>query len=465
MPFPRPLDTTAHAVSHPAVHPAVRPAMAAPVARAVALRAERPAGGPAAAPGLDSRWRPARLTTAPHRLGFFAAAVLMGTTALWWALGLWARHAGVPLPWAVPPPVAHGLAFALAFMPLFIVGFLFTAGPRWLGVPDTDARSLLRPVLAMSSGWLVALAGFHVAAALAALGIGVAAAGWIALLHRFRGLLRASPVPDRRHAQFVGLAGAVGALAMLAGAIGVGLGQTDLARVAAQLAIWGFLAPTFATVSHRMIPFFTASALPALDAWRPYWLLHAMLAVLAVSAAGAVAELLWWPLPAAVRATLLAVQAPGAMLLLWLAWRWGVVQSLRIRLLAMLHGGFVWLGLALALSALSQARMLWLGAEASLGLAPMHALTMGYLGATLIAMSTRVAAGHSGRPLAADDIAWVLYLVVQTAVLLRVGAALWPAASTPLTLLAVSAWAIGCAGWALRYGGWLGRPRVDGRPG
>jgi len=80
-------------------------------------------------------------------------------------------------------------------------------------------------------------------------------------------------------------------------------------------------------------------------------------------------------------------------------------------------------------------------------------------------MATRVASGHGGRPLAADDLAWALYWVLQGAVLLRVIAALWPAATTALTLLAVAAWCVATLGWALRYGSWFGRPRVDGRPG
>ena len=96
---------------------------------------------------------------------------------------------------------------------------------------------------------------------------------------------------------------------------------------------------------------------------------------------------------------------------------------------------------------------------------PLHALTMGYLGCTLVAMITRVAAGHSGRPLAVDGLAWALYLLLQAAVLARVAAALWPAAATALTLAAIAAWAVACSTWALRYGGWMGRPRVDGRPG
>jgi uncharacterized protein involved in response to NO len=105
------------------------------------------------------------------------------------------------------------------------------------------------------------------------------------------------------------------------------------------------------------------------------------------------------------------------------------------------------------------------GDAESLGLAPLHALTMGYLGATLVAMITRVASGHSGRPLAADDLAWALYWTLQAAVVLRVASALWAAASTPLQLAAAAAWSAAALGWALRYGGWLGRPRIDGRPG
>ena len=103
--------------------------------------------------------------------------------------------------------------------------------------------------------------------------------------------------------------------------------------------------------------------------------------------------------------------------------------------------------------------------QQSLGLAPTHALTMGYLGATLFAMATRVSSGHSGRSLAADNTAWALYWVLQTAVLLRVLAALWPALATPFTVLAVLAWATAAVGWALRYGNWFVRARVDGRPG
>lgn len=413
----------------------------------------------------DPRWRVSRLLSAPHRLGFFSAALMLALSALWWALVLAARQGGVLLPWALPPPVAHGLFMTMGFMPLFIVGFLFTAGPKWLGRPEVAASTLATPVALMLAGWTLALAGFHLQAVLAGLGVALVAGGWSSLVLRFIGLIRRSRVPDRLHAKAIAAAGSVGALALWGAALGLLLGDITTVRVATQMALWGCLAPTFAAVSHRMIPFFTASALPALDSWRPNGLLGVMLVVLGASAAGAVADLLWWPLPPALRWAQVAVEAPAAALLLWLALRWGLVQSLKIRLLAMLHGGFLWLGIALALNALSHALMAVSAGELSLGLAPLHALTMGYLGATLFAMATRVSSGHGGRPLAADNTAWLLYWLLQAAVLLRVLAALWPAATTALTLAGVLAWVAATLGWSVRYGGWFGRPRVDGRPG
>ncbi|MDP3082910.1 MAG: NnrS family protein [Rubrivivax sp.] len=425
----------------------------------------QPAGPVPAAPESSTSWRFGRLLSAPHRLGFMAGALMLALSALWWAAVLALRQFAPGLAWAVPPSLGHGLLMALGFTPFFIVGFLFTAGPRWLGQPEVAARNLLVPVLALLAGWMLVLPGLTLAAGLAAAGMALVALGWAALCLHFSRLLLTSRATDRLHASLVALAAWVGVLAMALAAAALLRGDTTLLRAATQLALWGFVAPVFAAVSHRMIPFFSASALPFLDAWRPTWLLWTLMAVLWLEAAFALAELWWWPLPAALRWAQVAFEAPAAALLLWLALRWGLVQSLRIRLLAMLHGGFVWLGLALALAALSHALMAATGGAMSLGLAPLHAMTMGYLGATLFAMATRVSAGHSGRPLAADNPAWALYWVLQTAVLLRVVAAVWPAASTVLTWAALLAWAMAVVGWALRYGSWFGRPRADGRPG
>ena len=415
---------------------------------------------PRAVTGWHLRW----LMAAPHRLGFSAAALMLVGTALWWTTVLLARALGQTTVWAVSPPAAHALLMSLGFMPLFIVGFLFTAGPKWLGQPEVPARRLLAPVLAMLVGWCMTLPGIHLHAALAGAGMALVALGWSRLCWRFAAILRASRVPEHTHASVVALACTVGAATMWVAAAALVTGHEALLRAATQVAIWCFVGTVFAAVSHRMLPFFTGSALPLLDAWRPMWLLWLIVTVLWLEAPFALAQL-WWPLPAALRWAQVAVELPAALLLLWLALRSSLVQSLKIRLLAMLHGGFLWLGVAFALAAVSHALMALTQGEQSLGLAPTHALTMGYLGATLFAMATRVASGHSGRSLAADNTAWALYWVLQAAVLLRVVGALWPAGATPLTVLAVLAWTTAMGGWALRYGNWFVRPRIDGRPG
>lgn len=431
----------------------------------------RPAATPPpprpATPSHPTPWRFAWLLAAPHRLGFFAASVVMALSALWWAAVLTTRALGYAGSWAVPPGPAHALLMTLGFFPLFITGFLFTAGPKWLGLPEVSARSLLPAVLLILTGWALAVAGFHWHALLAAAGVALVASGWSALCLKFIALLRRSRVPDRVHATVVTAACSAGALMLWLAAAALAAENITLLRSATLVALWGFVAVVFATVSHRMIPFFSASAVPLLDAWRPMWLLWVMLATLAVELLPTVAELWWWPLPQALRWLQVALEVPAALLLVWLTVRWGLVQSLRIRLLAMLHGGFLWLGVAVALNALSHTLALLTDKQLSLGLAPLHAMTMGYLGATLIAMATRVASGHGGRPLAADDLAWALYWVLQSAVLLRVIAALWPAAATAtaFTLLAVAAWSVATVGWALRYGAWFGRARIDGRAG
>jgi uncharacterized protein involved in response to NO len=410
-------------------------------------------------------WRPIWLMAAPHRLAFFMAALMMAASSVWWGIILVTRALSIPLVWAVPVTAAHALLMTLGFMPLFFAGFLFTAGPKWLGLREVSARSLLPSLSCMLAGWVGVLFGFHTQVMLAGAGMLLVAAGWTRLSMKFFTLLRHSQMPDRVHARMVAFACGVGGLAMWTAAVALAISSELLLRTATQLGLWGFVATVFAVVSHRMIPFFSTSAVPLLDAWRPMWLLWVMLGLLWTQALLSAADLWWWPLPAALRWGQVAFELPAALLLLWLAVRWGRVQSLKIRLLAMLHGGFTWLGISFALNAVSHALMAQTEGALSLGLAPLHAMTMGYLGATMFAMTTRVSSGHGGRPVAADNTAWVLYWILQAAVLLRVIAAIWPTAGTPFTLLAIAAWTAATGGWAVRYGRWFGRPRLDGRPG
>lgn len=402
-------------------------------------------------------WRPGRLWSAPHRLAFAAGTLLLMLVAAWWAATLLARQAGVALPAGLPAPTLHALLMGFGFIPLFFTGFLFTAGPRWLGVDGPDARALRGPVLAQASGAAVlGLAGLAhdplLARLLAALGLAAMSAGWGRCVLRFGRLLLLSTAPDKLHASVVAVAGAQGAalMALAAGQLAAG----DLAGVhqTVRVGLWAFVGVVYAAVAHRMIPFFSASAVPELEAWRPEWLLAGFVLVL-----GFEGFVLWAPVPLALQA---AVEAAAGLGWTALALRWGLLHSLKNRLLAMLHVGFLWLGLAMLLAAVSN------GLEASgrpgLGLAPLHAYTMGFLGSTLVAMVTRVSAGHSGRALAVDTRAWLLFWVLQAAVIGRI---ISDVAGTPLLAAAGLAWAAALLPWGLRHLRWYGQPRIDGRPG
>lgn len=428
--------------------------------------------GPPTPPGGATRRRvdgPAqlrRLLDAPHRLGLFAGASVLAVAALWWGAVLALRAAGVAVPWAVNPTTAHALVMVFGFLPFFFGGFLFTAGPRWLGLPPVPASALLLPVATMTGGWAMAGAGFHVSTALAAVGLALSACGFALLTGRFALLLAQSRVDDRDHASLVLMGCAVAVIGLWGAAVAIALGLDAVARATTQFALWGGVGVVFASVAHRMIPFFTASAVPSVQVWRPRVLLGIFAVLIAAQAPFAAGDALsattWSAAALALRAS---VELAGGALLLWLALRWGLVQSLTIRLLAMLHMGFFWLGVAFTLGGVSHALMAASGGTVSLGLAPLHAFTMGYLGSTLIAMATRVVCGHAGRTLVADNWVWAMFWALQVGIVARVLAALIPAAATPLTLLAAQFWVGAVGAWTLRYGSWLLKPRVDGQPG
>ena len=409
-------------------------------------------------------WRWALLLHAPHRLAFFSACVVMTGGALWWWLVMMARAGAVGhMRMAVPDTFVHALLMSLGFMPLFFTGFLFTAGPKWLRMPEVTARQVLPGVLTLLMGWVVFLVGAYVHHALAALGMVAVTLGWLMLAGHFIGMVRRSPAADQMHARLVSAASVMGLVAMTASAVGLATESYALVRTAVLLGLWWFIVPVYAVVSHRMIPFFSASAVPSLDAWRPNWLMWTLLAMAGlqgvwVGVASQGVELPTWLLWVRASTALLS-----GLLILALAVRWGLWRSLRNRLLAMLHLGFVWLGVAFCLDAFT----VWMrlrGVDVPT-LLPLHALTMGFLGSLLIAMVTRVSCGHSGRVLVADALAWSLFLALQLATVLRLLATLWPAQERLLLLAAATLWLLTVGAWCWRHARWYGQPRVDGKPG
>jgi uncharacterized protein involved in response to NO len=139
---------------------------------------------------------------------------------------------------------------------------------------------------------------------------------------------------------------------------------------------------------------------------------------------------------------------------------WQSCFALGDPLVASLHVGFAWVGLGFAAIALAD-----LGAPVPPSVA-LHALTAGAMGAMILAVMTRVALGHSGRPLVAPRSARIAYLLVSAGALARVlGPLLAPDAQRTAWTIAGLLWAGAFAAFLAGYAELLLRPRSDGRPG
>lgn len=417
----------------------------------------------------DQCWRMRYLMLAPHRLGFFLAMVLLAASAVWWVLVQVARASdgALSLHHALSSSLAHAAVMVFGFMPLFFSGFLFTAGPKWLGVESWSTHKLLPVLLLQAGGWLLWLAGGHVLSAIALAGAVLAGLGLAGMTVLFWQLLRRSQAQDQIHARAIGVALITGSLAVAGMVVSLAVQAQEYARVFVLTGLWSFVVVVYAAVAHRMIPFFTSSAMPFIKVWRPFWLLWLMLGAAVFEAVVVWLELVGLPQGTAGTVwTLLRglLELGVGAVLLWLAGVWGLVQSLKNRLLAMLHIGFLWLGLSFVLAGVSQWSGLVYGAPL-IGLGTLHALTMGCLGSLMLAMVTRVSCGHSGRALVADRIAWSVFWVLQAATVLRIVAAIPTEWSAWLMVVAAFLWLGVVSVWGVRLGPWYGRLRADGRPG
>lgn len=379
-----------------------------------------------------------RLAIAPHRLYFFLGALAVLFLFGWWWLSLNSANTTAAIP-------LHGILMPLGIFPLFILGFTFTAGPRWLGVDASD-RYFLPTGVCYFSGIVLVVSGTALAHALTTLGFILMLCAWLSATWRWASLVRASTITDKNHPAVL-LAAMVGGVLALIAALVWSTGLSSAWIVARQLAFFCFLLPIFLTVCHRMLPFFTSSVLKPYVSWRPYWLLRIwLLGCVILALAGVMA----WHLLEGVTASLLALCFAVT------SWRWGLLGSFKNRLLAMLHLSFAWLTVFFALHAATAFG--W-----PLGSASLHALGLGFMATMLVAFVTRVSYGHSGRPLQAGNALWALYLGLHVSALLRVAASVLAIPA----LINVSATA-----WLLLLGCWGGmmlpiylKARQDGQAG
>lgn len=138
--------------------------------------------------------------------------------------------------------------------------------------------------------------------------------------------------------------------------------------------------------------------------------------------------------------------------------RWQRVRTLGLPILWILHLGYGWLVVGLAL------KSAWLLTGAPEAATWLHALTVGCFSTMILAVATRASLGHTGRPLIASPMTVAAYVALTLAAVLRVTGPLLPDYQGALAA-AGGLWTVAFLLFLIVYAPILLRPRPDGVPG
>ncbi len=399
-------------------------------------------------------------TAAPHRVMFFGGALQTLAVLLWWMLELVTRYGivGQPLSWPISASAAHAYLMLYGLFPFFMFGFLMTTFPRWMNGKEIPAKYYVPAFMLMLTGALVFYLGLLVDISVLVIATISMLGGWgVALYALLRVLLDTRPA-DKRNSLILFIAFSMGWCGLASYLGWLILDEAVFLNFSIQCGLWFFLLPIFASVAHRMIPFFTGSALQLQNVPRPNW---AWWTMLAASMAHGLLQL------AAATTWLWLCDAPLAFAALYLSYVWGLRRSLSNPLLAVLHVGFAWIGIAMLLFTVQSGLAFFnLGTSINWGHAPLHALTIGCYATLIIGFGTRVTLGHSGLPFKIDNPIKLMFVGMQFVAVLRVLADVLPLQSGYWLYVATAAVWLACfSPWVLRYLPAYWRPRADGQAG
>jgi uncharacterized protein involved in response to NO len=383
----------------------------------------------------------------PFRPFFLRTGIYGAITILAWMAFL---LGGLPLPLGWSPLHWHSHEMLFGLGSAAIAGFILTAICNWTGAAPLHNKGLLMLLLL----WLIGRIAFWTASYWPAMVIaGLDMAFLFALtVYVTRVLLLHG---NKRNLPLA----LILVLLTLANAFmhyGFVDGQTQWLQWGEQLAL-GLVTLMMVMIGGRIIPLFTGNWLrnrgatgllprsyPALDAAA---LLSTLLVIL-VDLFGPTHE------PGLLGAIALVAALVNALRLLgWVGWRTAPEPLLWI-----LHLGYGWIVLGLLLKGL--AAFAWVAPSAWL-----HALGAGAMGTLILGVMSRVALGHTGRPLLLPRWGLLIYVAISLAAVARVLAALdWLDYQMGL-VIAASGWTIAFGVFTWIYWPILTSPRVDGRPG
>ncbi len=380
------------------------------------------------------------------RLGFRPFYLLAGLFAVFAVPAWMAVYFGLlDSPSSMPTLFWHAHEMLFGFAAAVIAGFLLTAVPNWTGRPTPTGWGLAMLALLWLLGRLflwfddVLATPFNITLDTAFLFLLAA--------------VLARPIWQSRNLRNFGIVGIVLIIALanllfhlvITGRVGASLLAVLNTGLDAIILI-------MVIIGGRVIPFFTANALPEAGARR-----HALAdrlsiaSVLCLLVADAVA-------PATPAVALLAVLA--AVVNGWRMLFWAPLVTLKRPILWILNVGYAWIVIGLLLKGIAPG-LEWIPRQAAV-----HAITVGAIGSLTLGMMTRTALGHSGRPLVLPGPVVWSYVFVNAAALIRVAGTFGSVELLRSSLIVSTlAWSAAYALFLIVYWPILTLARVDGRPG
>lgn len=387
------------------------------------------------------RAEPPALWRQAFRAGFLLAGVFAVLSMARWLHWMWWPEAWdfrlFPGWWH-----AHEMVFGFA-MPV-VAGFLLSAVATWTGLPGTKGQRLQL----LFGLWLTARIILW-------LFPGQLALAWLAEM-LFIGLLmyeltkRVWAVRQWRNMLFPPV---LFALAVFSSASYWSAGDPALAIRLHYGAVW-MITVLVVIIGGRIIPLFTGNRLGVKISPLPASLDYLAIGSTMLIGLGTA----FWP---------------GQKTTDWLPWlclagcilhlvrlvHWQGWKTLRVPLLWSMHLSYLCIPLAMLGLAI-------VGGDPSASKNVIHLLAIGSIGGMILTMMSRVALGHTGRPLEVPTYLSVAFSMVFIAAIIR---AFLPLLDTALTL---SAWQLSAGLWItafslflIRYTSILMRPRVDDKPG
>jgi uncharacterized protein involved in response to NO len=377
---------------------------------------------------------------------FFLLAGLhaAGSIAAW----IWLLPRGATPISSLSAQLWHGHEMIFGFIAAAIAGFMLTAVPNWTGERGFAGR----PLVVLTVIWLAGRAAFSIGDSVP-FGVLVIAElafmpGVIMLLMPL--LMRSSnrnwPLLLVLFAFWCG--DALFAWAMF-------FGQIDLAGNALRGSL-NVVLVLITIIGGRIIPVFTGNALRARGAVVTMRSSRALeLAVIALTAGYVLSDI---AAPFSKVTGGIAAAAALAHFLRLVGWRG--LRSWREPIVWILHAGYAWLPIGLALKAV------FVLAGASWAAHWQHALGAGAAATMIMAVMTRASLGHTGRPLRVSHLIVVAYAMLIVSVFLRVfGASVLHLQYASTITIAGVLWVLAFVLYSGVYAPILATPRVDGKPG